>query len=68
MHQPSACPGETRYDPVDNYMDYTDDACMKRFTPQQLQRVRDMVGYYRYKLNPQTARSSQLEQLRATLE
>ena len=39
-----------------------------RFTPQQFQRVRDMVGYYRYKLNPQTARSSQLEQLRATLE
>ena len=49
-------------------MDYTDDACMKHFTPQQLQRVRDMVGYYRYKLSPQTARSSQLEQLRATLE
>lgn len=68
VHQPSACPGETRYDPVDNYMDYTDDACMKRFTPQQFQRVRDMIGYYRYKLNPQTARSSQLEQLRATLE
>ena len=68
VHQPSACPGETRYDPVDNYMDYTDDACMKRFTPQQFQRVRDMVGYYRYKLNQQTARSSQLEQLRATLE
>ena len=41
---------------------------MKRFTPQQFQRVRDLVGYYRYKLNPQTARSSQLEQLRATLE
>ena len=68
VHQPSACPGETRYDPVDNYMDYTDDACMKHFTPQQFQRVRDMVGYYRYKLNQQTARSSQLEQLRATLE
>ena len=68
IDQPSACPGETRFNPVENYMDYTDDACMKHFTPQQLQRVRDMVGYYRYKLSPQTARSSQLEQLRATLE
>ena len=68
VHQPSACPGETRYDPVENYMDYSDDSCMKHFTPQQFQRMQDMVGYYRYKLNPQTARSSQLEQLRATLE
>jgi hypothetical protein len=68
LNQPSACPGETRFDPVENYMDYSDDACMKHFTKQQIQRARDMVGYYRYKLSPQTARSSQLEQLRATLE
>jgi hypothetical protein len=34
----------------------------------QLQRVRDMVGYYRFKLNPQTARSSQLEQIRESIE
>ncbi len=49
-------------------MDYSDDACMKHFTPQQFQRVRDMVGYYRYKLSPQTARSSLLEQIRQSIE
>ncbi len=68
IDQPSSCPGETRFNPVENYMDYTDDACMKRFSPQQIERVRDMEGFHRYELNPQTARSTQLEQLRATLE
>ena len=29
-------------------MDYSDDACMKEFTPIQIQRIKDMVGYYRY--------------------
>ena len=38
LQQPSACPGETRFDPVENYMDYSDDACMKHFTPMQYQR------------------------------
>ena len=65
IDQPSSCPGETRFNPVENYMDYSDDACMKHFTPQQVQRVKDMVGYYRYKLSPQTSRSSLLEQIRA---
>jgi hypothetical protein len=68
IDQPSSCPGETRSNPVENYMDYSDDACMKHFTPMQLQRVRDMIGYYRFKLNPQTARSSQLEQIRESIE
>jgi len=27
-------------DPIDNYMDYTDDVCMERFTPQQSNRIR----------------------------
>ena len=68
IDQPSACPGESRFDPVENYMDYSDDACMKHFTPQQLQRIRDMVGYYRFELNPQTSRSSLLEQVRKSVE
>ena len=68
IDQPSSCPGETRFNPVENYMDYSDDACMKHFTPQQIQRVRDMVGYYRYKLSPQTSRSSLLEQIRQSIE
>jgi Pregnancy-associated plasma protein-A len=68
VHQPSACPGEPGFNPVENYMDYTDDACMKQFTPMQYQRMKDMVGYYRYKLSPQTARSALLEQIRKSIE
>ncbi len=52
LRQPSACPGETRFDPVENYMDYSDDSCMKQFTPLQYQRIKDMVGYYRYQAEP----------------
>ena len=52
LQQPSVCPGETRFDPVENYMDYSDDACMKHFTPMQYQRIKDMVGYYRYQAEP----------------
>jgi Pregnancy-associated plasma protein-A len=68
INQPSACPGEARFNPVENYMDYTDDSCMKHFTPLQYQRIKDMVGYYRYKLNPQTNRSALLEQIRKSIE
>jgi hypothetical protein len=68
LNTPSTCPGETRFLPVENYMDYSDDACMKHFTPQQYQRMKDMVGYYRYQLNPLTSRSSQLEQIRNSIE
>ena len=68
LQQPSACPGETRFDPVENYMDYSDDSCMKHFTPMQYQRVKDMVGYYRYQLSPQTSRSSLLAQIRQSIE
>jgi len=68
LQQPSACPGEARFDPVENYMDYSDDSCMKHFTPLQYQRMKDMVGYYRYKLSPQTSRSVLLEQIRKSIE
>jgi Pregnancy-associated plasma protein-A len=68
LRRPSACPDETRFDPVENYMDYSDDACMKHFTPLQYQRMKDMVSYYRYQLSPQTSRSSLLEQIRKNIE
>jgi hypothetical protein len=68
LRQPSVCPGETRFDPVENYMDYSDDSCMKHFTPMQYQRIKDMVGYYRYQLSPQTSRSALLAQIRKSIE
>ncbi len=68
LRQLSSCPGETRYNPVENYMDYSDDSCMKEFTPLQVQRVKDMVGYYRYQLQPQVRRSAKLEQIRKEIE
>lgn len=33
--------------PFDNYMDYTDDACMARFTPNQVNRMRCTIEHYR---------------------
>ena len=68
LNTPSSCPGEVRHLPVENYMDYSDDACMKHFTQIQYQRMRDMVGYYRYQLNPQTMRSALLKQIRESIE
>jgi len=68
IDQPSSCPGEARANPVQNYMDYSDDACMKHFSPMQIQRAKDMVGYYRYQLSPLTNRSSLLAQIRKSIE
>jgi hypothetical protein len=68
LNQRSACPTESRNNPVENYMDYSDDSCMKQFTPIQYARIKDMVGYYRYRLNPQTMRSSLLAQIRESIE
>ncbi len=68
LGQKSACENETRFNPVENYMDYSDDACMKQFTPLQFQRIKDMVGYYRYQLQPAVHRSALLERLREELE
>lgn len=67
IDQPSSCPGEINFNPVDNYMDYSDDACMKHFTQQQIARVKDMVGYYRGGLNP-TRRSALVDQIRDSIE
>lgn len=34
-----SCPGNVGLDPVENYMDYTDDSCMFEFTPGQAARM-----------------------------
>lgn len=34
-------------DPIDNYMDYSDDLCMERFTPEQVNRMRCTVENWR---------------------
>ncbi|MCH2161545.1 MAG: hypothetical protein MK085_06685 [Phycisphaerales bacterium] len=34
-------------DPIDNYMDYSDDPCMRRFTPEQANRMRCALVNYR---------------------
>jgi hypothetical protein len=68
LGQPSSCRGETRFNPVENYMDYSDDSCMKQFTPLQVQRMKDMIGYYRFALQPAVTRSALLARLREELD
>jgi hypothetical protein len=41
---------------------------MKQFTPLQVQRMKDMVGYYRYALQPAVTRSALLARLRKELD
>jgi len=43
------CPGSTGKDPVQNFMDYSPDACMDRFTEGQASRMRDMLTLYKPK-------------------
>lgn len=51
-----SCPNETRDDPVKNYMDYSDDACMTEFSKGQISRIQDMVAVYRTDLSAQALR------------
>jgi PKD repeat protein len=37
-------------DAIDNYMNYTDDLCMERFTPEQINRMRCSISNYRLQL------------------
>jgi hypothetical protein len=45
------CPGSSSScsssDPIHNYMDYTDDLCMWEFSPEQINRMRCSMLYYR---------------------
>jgi hypothetical protein len=45
-------------DPIQNYMDYTDDDCMDRFSPAQLTRMVTMIATYRPGLLPAPARAN----------
>lgn len=42
-------------DPIRNYMDYTDDACMNQFTQEQARRMRCTLQYYRPSLGQSLA-------------
>lgn len=42
-----SCPRNGGYDPTTNFMDYTDDACMFKFTPGQAQRMDLSLEIYR---------------------
>ncbi|KAF8645138.1 hypothetical protein AX16_007966 [Volvariella volvacea WC 439] len=41
------CPNLPGLDPIDNFMDYSFDACMTRFTPGQAQRARQHIRAFR---------------------
>jgi hypothetical protein len=42
-----SCPGDAGLDPIENFMDYTDDFCMYRFTSGQSSRMDSMFTQYR---------------------
>jgi hypothetical protein len=46
----------------------TQGACVIAFTPEQYERIRDLVGYYRFQLSPQASRSALLAQIRKSIE
>jgi hypothetical protein len=46
----------------------TQGACVISFTPEQYERIRDLVGYYRFQLSPQASRSALLAQIRKSIE
>lgn len=43
----NSCRSKPGRDPVSNYMDYTDDACMRKFTPRQIRRMSNFWMLYR---------------------
>jgi hypothetical protein len=42
-----SCPNQAGVDAIENYMNYSDDACMTGFSGGQVRRMRDMAGVYR---------------------
>jgi hypothetical protein len=44
------------------------EGCVTPFTPDQHQRIREMVGYYRYQISPKASRSALLAAIRKSIE
>lgn len=44
------------------------EGCVMPFTPEEYQRIRDMVGYYRYQMSPEASRSALLAAIRKSIE
>jgi len=46
-NNPDSCPRFPGRDPIHNYMDYSDDVCMNRFTGGQVERLKGQLAVYR---------------------
>lgn len=46
----NSCAAQPGNDPIENYMDYSDDVCMDRFTLEQMRRIRCTIENYRTQL------------------
>jgi hypothetical protein len=44
------------------------EGCVMPFTPDQYQRIKEMVGYYRYRMSPKASRSALLAAIRKSIE
>ncbi|KAH7345427.1 hypothetical protein B0J17DRAFT_693118 [Rhizoctonia solani] len=44
---PDTCPDQPGRDPIHNFMDYSDDNCLREFTPGQIQRMREYFVAFR---------------------
>ena len=51
------CPNHSGKDPIWNYMDYTEDKCMNRFTKQQVNSIIYNIDYYRPKLKSNSVKN-----------
>jgi len=62
-----SCPGQPGIDPINNYMDYTDDPCLEEFTAGQIQRMFIVWSLYR-KMNERCASDSMLLKIELNLD
>ncbi|KDR68828.1 hypothetical protein GALMADRAFT_1032396 [Galerina marginata CBS 339.88] len=47
IKKPDSCPGQLGLDPIHNFMDYSDDACMTMFSKGQITRLQDQLRTFR---------------------